>query len=175
MDDHNVIVIFDGRSLSFNINLNTTVGDFKLRIYNECGVPVQQQILSSYHVWMSGQGSEGLEDDRTIREAIPKNKRLQFILRLRDPSLSWANFSVVVRPSNDPKIWFTQQFFFHRLQTVADLKWRIAARIQTDGTYKVRRNQIQLTFSGNMLDNGRNLFQCGVENKSTVLCELNIS
>ena len=174
MDDHYVTVIFDGRNLSFNLNLNTTIGDFKLRIYNECGIPVQQQILSNYHVWMSGQTSEGLEDDRTIREAFTNNQRLQFILRLRDPSLSWANFSVFVRPSDDPEIWFTEQFFFHKLQTVADLKWRIAVRIQTNSEYKVRWNQVQLTFGGKVLDNKWNLFQCQVKNKSTVLCELNI-
>ena len=174
MDDHYITVIFDGRNLSFNLNLNTTIGDFKLRIYNECGIPVQQQILSNYHVWMSGQTSEGLEDDRTIREAFTNNQRLQFILRLRDPSASWANFLVFIRPSDDPEIWFTEQFFFHKLQTVGDLKWRIAVRIQTNSEYKVRWKQVQLTFGGKVLDNKWNLFQCQVKNKSTVLRELNI-
>ena len=161
-----VFVHFDGELLSLNVdNLPTKVLDVKGIIDHQTGIPVRDQSLFDYPQSPDqGPGLRLLADNHIFYPNM-LNKEVQLVLthgRVCSVVYFYVRYLI---PVNSPKK--VVKFSAHRFATIGDLKVRIA------GKTGLQANSIQLYHNPSYpLDNNLNIYECGVQNGSSLFCAL---
>ena len=156
-----VVVCSEGREfIEDDIRLPITYLIIKIMLQESHGLPVRHQRL--FYIPEHPQQSAGLplcENEHFVQD-VP---RLELVLTLGGVS-TWAHFYVILPPDQDEnrKVY---KMVSCRFDSIANIKQRVIddTGLQVNRFSKQEQN-------GNLLAENLNLFQCEVENGTTLFC-----
>ena len=161
-----VSINFDDKARRLVVNnLPVNILDVKEMIDQHTGIPARDQKLFDYpQLPDQGPGLRLLADNHIFYPNM-LNKEVQLVLthgRVCSVVYFYVRYLI---PVNSPKK--VVKFSAHRFATIGDLKVRIA------GKTGLQANSIQLYLNPSYpLDNNLNIYECGVQNGSSLFCAL---